>query len=233
MMMCAELRNGHVVEQEHVHAVEREKITHLVEGRGFELDAGAGAFGAQAVDVLLQGLQAGIGRVVVVLGHGVVVETHAVIRGPTVFDGGFFEQTPSWSGFAGIPDLDRVRFDGLDVAARLCGDAAEALEEIQGGALGGEQAARASGGFEQDAALLEGLTVADEDFDLDIGIDLVKNGLHDFHARDDSGLAGHNLRAGARLCRDEVFGGHVTRADVFGDGGVDESESAGVHAAPE
>jgi len=118
------LSGAHVVEQEHVHAVQSEEIGHLLQGGGFELDTYTWAFGAQFVNRGLEGLQITIGRKVVVFNHGVVVEAHAVVRAATIFDGGFFEQTPARGRFSGVPDLNGMRFHGIDVAFCLRGHAA-------------------------------------------------------------------------------------------------------------
>ncbi len=169
----------------------------MIKGVGFQLDAGAGALGAQFVDGDLEGGQVAIGGQVVVFDHGMVVKAHAVIGAAAGFHGSFFNQAPAGGCFPRVPDLHGVRFHGFHVALRLGGHAAETLEEVQRRALGSEQGAGAAGGLHQDAAPHKRAAIGNADFHFERRIDLLEDSHGDFSPGDDAGLTGNDFGPGA------------------------------------
>ena len=98
------LRGRHVVEQDDIHAHEREKAADLIERVGFELDAQAGILGAEAADGLLQVLEIGVRGEMVVLHHDHVEEPEAVILPAARDDRGLFQRAQAGRGLAGVED---------------------------------------------------------------------------------------------------------------------------------
>ena len=224
-----ELGQVHVIEEDQVDALEGKKVGELLERGGFQLDAHAGMILADAVDGGLEGGQGAIGGEVIVFDHHGVVETHAMVDTATGFDGFFFKQAPAWGGFAGIPDFDGIGFDGIDVAGGHGGDAGEALEEIEGGAFGGEQRAGATFYFDQGVTGCECATVRAVNPKTETRIHFFEDRFRDRHAGNDTGFARDDAGFVAGVFGDEIEGGDVTGADVFSQSGADEVEGRGVH----
>ena len=225
----SELGQVHVIEEDQVDALEGKKVGELLERGGFQLDAHAGMIPADAVDRGLEGGQGAIGGEVIVLDHHGVVETHAMVDTATSFDGFLFKQAPAWGGFAGIPDFDGIGFDGVDVAGGHGGDTGEALEEIEGGAFGGEQRASATFHLDQGVTGCECATVRAVNPKTETRIHFFKDRFRDRHAGNDAGFTRDDAGFVAGVFGDEIEGGDVTGADVFSQSGADEVESRGVH----
>lgn len=225
----AELGEVHVVQQDEVDAGESQEIGQLLESGGFELDAHAWVIRPHAIDGLLQGFQVASGCQVIVFDHDSVIEPETMIDGAASEHGLFFDQAPAGRGFARVPDFDWVGFDRFDIASGHGGDAGEALEEVQRGALGGEDGAGATFDFDEGIAWLEGLAIGEQRPDAQAGVDFTKHRLGDGHASDDAWFAGNDAALVAGAVADEVNRGDITAADVFGDGGLDESEGGWMH----
>ncbi len=225
----AELGEVHVVQQDEVDAGEGQEIGQLLESGRFELDAHAQVIRPHAIDGLLQGFQVASGCQVIVFDHDGVVEPEAMIDAAAGEHGLFFDQAPARRGFARVPDFDGIRLHRLYVAGGHGGDTGEALEEVQCGALGGEDGAGATFDLDQGIASLEGLAIGEQRPDAKAGIDFTKHRFGDGHASDDAWFAGNDPALVVGAVVDEVKRGDITAADVFGDGGLDESKGGWMH----
>jgi hypothetical protein len=92
---------------------------------------------------------------VVVLEHDAVEETEAVIPATAAGHGVFFQHAPAGRGLARIQEAGAGFAEGVGVAAGLGGDAAEALEEIEGYAFGREEDAGIAAEGGEDGAFFE------------------------------------------------------------------------------
>ena len=228
-----EVGEGHVVEEDVIEAIECEEGGDLVEVIGLEFDFGIGVGLFEAVDGVLDGVEFAFGDEVVVLDHGAVVEAHAVVGAAAIGNGLFFEQSVARGGFAGVEDGGGSVADELDVVRGEGGDAAEALEEVEGGAFCGEDGAGGAFDGHQDGTGSHEATVFDEDAYGEGGIDFFKDpggygdtGNHALGADGDKGA--HDA-----VGRDEELRGEIAGADVLGESEVDERFGAGVHGVGE
>ena len=78
----------------------------------------------------------------VVLHEDAVEEPEAVVGAAAAEDGVFLQEAQPWRGLAGVEDERAEVIDEAGEGARHGGDAAQALHEVEGGALGGEDGAR-------------------------------------------------------------------------------------------
>ena len=134
----AHVGEAHVVEEDDIDSLHGEKTFHLLECIGLEFDADAGVGCAGGQDHFLEGVRRKSGSEVIVLHHEHIMEADSVVTRPTGSDGFFFQEAQAWRGFAGVEYDGICSANGFDKSMSHSGDAAEALDEIQGGALGGE-----------------------------------------------------------------------------------------------
>ena len=134
----AHVGEAHVVEENDIDSLHAEKTFHLFERIGLEFDADAGVGCAGGGDHLLKGVSGKSGGEVIVFHHEHVMEADPVVAGTSGGDGGFFQETQARRGFAGVENDGICSANGFDKATGRGGDAAESLDEIQSGALGGE-----------------------------------------------------------------------------------------------
>jgi hypothetical protein len=92
------------------------------------------------------------GHDVVFLDQDAVIEAEAVVGAAAAGDGVFLRQAQAGQGLAGVDDACAGAGHGVDVEARDGGGGREQLQEIEGGALGGEQGAGVGFDFAQHLA---------------------------------------------------------------------------------
>ena len=131
---AANERGRHVIEQDHF-GTGANGFFHFGERGGFDLDLRR-VGGGEAGEFYGLGERAGGGDVVV-FDEDVLAEGGAVVHAAAAAHGVFLECAPAGCGLARIDDAGGGAGEGIRVAARLRGDAGEALNEIEGGALGG------------------------------------------------------------------------------------------------
>ena len=148
----AKLVVRHVVEQDDVDAAEVAEEADLLESVGFDFDEDVGGAFFRFVDGALESRGVAGDGEVVVLGQHAVEKTEAVIDAAAGADGEAFEFAEPGGGFTGVEDDGFGSAYCIDEAAGEGGDAAEALEEVERGAFGGEQGAGRAGGGEDQVA---------------------------------------------------------------------------------
>ena len=196
----------------------------LLWGIGFDFDADGWVEGFGAGDACDEFGGVACGHEVIVFDHDHVVKAGAVIGAAAGANGGFFEPAPAGGGFAGIEDAGGGVGDGVDGAAGLGGDAAEALEEVEGGAFCGEDAAGWAGEGDDLGAWGEGCAVGEVGGDGDFGIEFAEDLGGGFGAGEDAMFAGDDVGGGGAVFGDEAGSGDVAWAEVFGEGHADELE---------
>ena len=206
---------GHVVEEDDVDAAQGEEAFDLGEAVGFEFDAHAGVLAVDGIDGLLELGKAGFGEEVIVFDHDHVVEAVAVVGAAACEDGGLFQSAPAGSGLAGIEQAAGGGAHGLDVVVGEGGDAAEALEEIEGGAFAAEQGAGGAGDFHDGIAGQEGIAVFPQGLDAEVVVEKLEDGGGDGHAGEDAGLFGNDAGVAAGVCGDEELCGDIPVSNVF------------------
>src|ERR1035437_3132692 len=126
---------GEVIQQQ-MGGAALQGLVEFLAGADFDLDGESAMAGALECVAHAAGR-----RDVVVLDQDGIVEAHAVVHHAPGRGGCLFESTQSGRGLAGIEDLAARTFDGGGVEARGGGHAAEALQEVEGNALAGEEGA--------------------------------------------------------------------------------------------
>src|ERR1019366_3628717 len=101
-----------------------------------------------------------------VLDQDGIVEAHAVFNHAPGRGGCLFESTQSGRGLAGIEDLAARTFDGGGVEGRGGGHAPEAVPEVEGNALAGEEGAGAPADGGDDVAIGAAVAILLEDVEL-------------------------------------------------------------------
>ena len=134
----AHVGEAHVVEENDIDSLHGEKTFHLLERIGLEFDADTGIRCAGGRDHFLEGVSGKSGSEVIILHHEHIVEADSVVTRATRHDGLFFQEAQAWRGFAGVEYDGICSTNGFDKSMSHGGDATESLDEIQGGALGGE-----------------------------------------------------------------------------------------------
>ena len=204
--------------------MELEEAGDLLGGIGFDFDADGWVEGFGAGDACDEFGGVACGHEVIVFDHDHVVEAGAVVGAAAGANGGFFEPAPAGGGFAGIEDAGGGVGDGVDGAAGLGGDAAEALEEVEGGAFCGEDAAGWAGEGDDFGAWGEGCAVGEVGGDGDFGIEFAEDLGGGFGAGEDAFFPGDDVGGGGAVFGDEAGSGDVAWAEVFGEGHADELE---------
>lgn len=164
---------GHIIQENNVDARDGEKGADLVQRIGFDFYFDPGMVTAEELKLMGKdtGPESGISGEMIVLDHDHVIEPETVILAASSADGGFLEEAKTRSGFAGVEDDRRGPCDGVHEAAGKSGDGGEALKEIEGNALGGEDGADGAGELEGCLSGDEALTVGGNALDGKGGID--------------------------------------------------------------
>jgi hypothetical protein len=114
-------------------------------------------------------------------------------------DGRLLEQPQPRGGLAGVAHDAAGAGHGVDEAPGPGRDPREVGEEVQGGALAGEDRRERAGDLAEDVAACDRVAVADVQVDLDVRVDLREHSGHEVDAGDDPVGAGDQLGlAGAR-----------------------------------
>ena len=162
----------HVVQQHDVRPA-AQRLVELGEVVHLDLDGDAGPVQAarrldRCANLLLAVAEGGE---VVVLDEDAVEEAHAVVVAAAAADGVLLQQPPARHRLARVEHPALQAGDRIDVAAGLRGDAAEVLEEVERGALAGQDGAHRAGDAGQAAARLHGVAVAQERLELQARIE--------------------------------------------------------------
>jgi hypothetical protein len=211
---------GHVVEKYDIHSLQAEKTFGLLECVGLEFDADAGIGCACGGDHVLQVFEIKSCREVIVLNHEHIMEADPVVAGAACGDSGFFQEAQAWSGFAGIEYDGISPANSFDKSTSHGGNTAETLDEIQGGALGGEDRGCSSFDSYDDIAFFQGGAVRQFDLNLKCGIDTVENLRSDLSAGKTGWFAGDDFRRSLRAGEGEPFCSDIPRPDILGEGEV-------------
>ena len=138
------------------------------------------------------------------------------------------QDSPTRRRLAGIDEIDLQVRDPVDERSGLRRDSAESAQEVEGGALGDENALVSPAHSEQGGGPQQPHTVLDAGFalDLKLGIDPLKDRFGDRKAADDHRCPGFDSRLPEALGVDHELGGEVARADILLDRHLDEGEPA-------
>ena len=147
-------------------------------------------------------------------------------------DGIALEEAKAGGGLAGVGDTGVGAIDFAHVGGGEGGDAAEALREVEGDALGLEDAARGSVNGSDHGIRGEGLSVIDVEGGGDERVGEGEGGGDEVLTAEDAGLARDQLGGDAGGRGDEGLGGEIAPGGVFEESeandGVD-GFSAGFH----
>ncbi len=152
---------------------------------------------------------------VIVLDENGVVEADAVIGDAAGCGGRLFERAQAGGGLAGVEHAAAGAGDGIGVLAGESGDAAQALEEVEGDALAFEQGAGAAADSGEDLAIDAGIAIVLEELQV---IDAAAQGVdlgEQVEPGDDEGLAGQEAAGGHLGFGDAGAAGDIAGADVF------------------
>src|SRR4051794_18644528 len=145
----------------------------------------------------------------VVLDQDRVVQAHAVVGDAARDSGGLFKRALSRRGLAGVQDFASRAGDRVGVQAGDGRDPAQALEEVEGRALVGEQQARGAGDFGEDFEI--GTAIAVALVERQVVIELAENA----GPGEDERLPGQEASAGATVCGNAGVGRDVPGPDVL------------------
>ncbi len=205
----------HVVEQDHARAgVERR--AKLFQRLDFDLDEHVGRR-----DALRLGQHFGhsaSGDDVVFLDQDAVVEADAVVGAAADADRVFLCQPQAGQGLAGVDDLGAGAGHGVDIAAGEGGGAREQLQEVERGAFGGEQRARAGDDVAEGLAGLDTIAILGMPEDGGGRVERLERRVEPVGAAQHGVLAGDDPAARFGGVRNEARR-QVAGADVFGQGG--------------
>ena len=140
---------------------------------------------------------------VVVFDENGVPKSHAVVDGAAGLGGHLFELAEAGGGLAGIEDFSVGSGNRIDVLASEGGDAAQALQEIEGYAFMGEQEAGVPSGAGNLIVGGKGVSVVVKD------LDYRKDKLEDVDAREHEVLFGVEGALGQKVWRNGVCTGDV------------------------
>ena len=213
---------AHVVEQDVVDAIEREKLTHLIEAIGLKLDFDAGLVVFQLPDRRLNCRDATFGDEVVVLHHRAVMQVHAMVVTAAVEHRFFFKQSVAWSCFARVEDARASALDRIDITRSERGNTAEPLRKIESRAFPAEDRTRRSLDAQQQGSFTHAAAIFDQDFDRQRGVDLFKNTRGELDAGDHTFAARRDEGPRAAIGRDEILRSDIAIAEVFSEREIDQ-----------
>lgn len=155
-------------------------------------------------------------REVIVFHQQHVVETESMIPATSRPDSVLVEQPPAGEGFTGIVDPCPGRLDLGDVAGREGGDSREVQEEVQGGPLGGEQAAERTEQLGHPGPPGHGRSVFHQQVDCDSRIEAFHDQRQEDSSRQNPGDPGHHVDPGpVTLCNQSRRGDIGLTTEVF------------------
>src|SRR3989338_8433635 len=213
-----DLLDRHVVEQDRVGAG-LQGLAELGFVAHFGLDELAGAvLFAGAAHCLAHA--AGKARVVFFDEPG-VKQAEAVVRAAADAHGVALEQAQAGSGLAGVAQLRFRSLQAGDVAAGEGGDAAQALQEVERGALAAQERAGVAPHLGQHAAAHE-LAFFDQGAEAQLRVEQLEQPLHHRQARHHHHLLGEESASGLDRRGHGRVGGQVAGAQVFGQGALED-----------
>jgi hypothetical protein len=133
----------------------------------------------------------------------------------------FFKAPPTGRGLAGVEDLRARAGDEINKLRGERRDAAQALHKIQSDALGGENCARGTFDTQKHGVFCNAPTVSGPSLAPQLGGELPKCGFCEIQTGDNDGFARDHGSTGPRGFGHGRQGRGVTRANVFGKGGLD------------
>ena len=215
-------RHGRVV-----HVVEHDDVgpglhglAHLVERLALDLDlANEGHVRAAGLDRLGDAAR---GVDVVVLDQDAVGEVVAVVARPAHAHGLLLEDAHVGRGLAGVHELGPGAREKRRHRAGLGGNAAHALEVVEGDPLAGKQGAHMGVHRAEELALLHLVAVRDREVGCCRGVEQLEGADEDVQAADHAVLLGDELDLPRRLGRDDRGRGHVLAGNVLAQGREDE-----------
>ncbi len=205
-----------IVEHDTVDATVVEDALQLVEVTHLDLDAKVFSLSFQVVAGTVDGRLNAAGEVdMIILEHHHVVEADAVVGAAAASDGVLLEETHVGRRLAGVEELGIEALEHGDHTAGLGGDAGEALHEVQGCALGGEDGARRTLDGHHNLALEDSIPVVFQKIHSQIIINYLKHPFAHFGATKDAILFGHHLGRALGRGRDAGERGVVAIADIL------------------
>ena len=153
---------------------------------------------------------------VVVLHHGPVVKSHAVVGAAAVGHGGFFQKAVAGRRFAGVQNAGAGVGDGLYVFPGEGSHTGKALDEVQGRALRTQNGPGGPFNEHDYGAGRHGFPVVQVYFHLQAGVHLAEYFRRHVDAGQNAFLAGRQDGPGRQVFGNEISGGYVARAEVFG-----------------
>ena len=164
-------------------------------------------------------------RDVIVLDEDAVAGAHAMVVAAAHAHGVLVEQAHPWDRLARVDELCGKAFDPADELVGGGRDATHALDEVQGGTLGAEDARHTAAYGGNVHPTLNGRAVVDEPGCFEVGVDLPKHLEGDVDAREHAVGLGHHQRLARQIVRQQRGGGVVGDL-VFGEGHVNELNRA-------
>ena len=216
----AEGGDAHVVEQDAVGA-RGDRFVELLERVGLGLHVQVRIGGAGGEDGLAD---AGAESDVVVLDQDRVGEIRAMVRAAAAGDGELVEPPQARRGLARVEDLDARALDRRDVPAGGGGDARHPLQQVERGALGGQdRAGRALDPGDRARRVRNALAFADQHLHLGGRVEPAHDLVGHRQAAHDSRLAHDDVGDRRQLGRHGRLGRGVAAAGVLRQGGVDHT----------
>ena len=163
----------------------------------------------------------------VVLDQDHVRKTHAVVDAAAHPHGVFFQGPQAGGRFPGVQDPGFRPGHRLDVFAGGRGHSREALDEVEGRALGLQQGHGQPLDFGQDVPLAERIAVAGQAVERRPGIHQMENAGGDIESGQDAVLLGHEDRPALQAGRKKALRSHVTGRRILPQGGFDQGVGRG------
>ena len=186
-------------------------------GQGFNLDLDKAGRRRDELGALQHGRDAASGCDVVFLDQHRVIEADAVVGAAAGAHRIFLRQTQTRQRLARVDNLRPVvghALNGLNIVGGFRGDGAEQLQEVEGGALGGQQRARRAFNFQHHLIGRAGLAFGHAPGQAHVRIELLQRGLGPGRATDHGGFARQHLGPGTAI-RVNQTRGEVARAHVL------------------
>ena len=160
---------------------------------------------------------------VVVLQQNHVEQSHAVILTAADLDGHLVQYAHARGGFARVENFGMQVFDLVGIDGCLGRHAAHALHDVQQDAFGLQQGLEPSRNVEGHVARLHAVAVAEDLFELHLGVQASKLPVcADFRCRENTLLFAEQGACGLFRRGDAAERSVVAVADVFADGQFDE-----------
>ncbi|BAF58407.1 hypothetical protein PTH_0227 [Pelotomaculum thermopropionicum SI] len=159
---------------------------------------------------------------VVVLDQHGIVKAEAVIVPAAHPDRVFFKHPEARRGFSGIHQAGLFPGNQFNQPRRPGGNAGQALQEIQGQALAGQDRPRPAGQFGQHLAALYPLAVAHQGPELNERVQAQKNPLRHRQPCHHSVLLGQYVTAGNGVRRHNAVGGKIAGAYILSQAALDQ-----------